>query len=635
MEYVILGHYDPLTVKNLIELGISICVIHPNDEISQILPAGAKLIVGSFTDNATLLEAEIDSASVFMALSEDDERNLNSGLIAKQLNPQIRVVIRMFNPNLANRLNQLYEDFFCVSTSFSISPAFAFRLIFPNYCGFFYYDEEYHVLTSYEISTSSPLLGKTGLSFDEGTKVLHSRGDEEVFDPMEEMQVGDTVVMVKRLGGKTEVRGFFGRCVANLKSRLEPIKTFVKEYMFQDTLFRVSSVLIGSILLFSLPYFYFVMDLNFVDGLYFAITILTTIGFGDISFINYPHWAKIVGIVVMLISALIMALVTATVTNFFMSERLARTLAQFQIPRMSHFITCGLGQTGSQVLKILQKVGVPIIGIELDSDNQFLQELKTLKIPVVQGNVKDITILERVNIRTAKAILSLTPDELVNLETSLNAIDLNPQIRTIIRMEKMASGLGSEIESPKKLSSYFFLSAALGLHSIGIMEQHGNPFLIFQINAELYPRLLDHSLADIATEYELKIILHSTEWDYLNSLENKNLRSGEWAICIGRIESILALHQGKPLSGSSHQVLIEYIPPGQKNKVVSIVAPGHHIKPDEIARMLDNLPCAIFEQVSLSQARAVVNKLKKLGVFAHAIKNQQTGVDELLENLGL
>ncbi|MBF0238311.1 MAG: hypothetical protein HQM12_11445 [SAR324 cluster bacterium] len=103
--------------------------------------------------------------------------------------------------------------------------------------------------------------------------------------------------------------------------------------------------------------------------------ILTTIGFGDISFINYPEIHKVIGIGLMLISARVMALATATVTNFFMAECLSRTLAQFQIPRMNHYITCGLGERGSQVLKILEKIGISIVGIEPESSNQFLQEL--------------------------------------------------------------------------------------------------------------------------------------------------------------------------------------------------------------------------------------------------------------------
>ncbi|MGK5095222.1 hypothetical protein WDW89_24830 [Deltaproteobacteria bacterium TL4] len=51
--------------------------------------------------------------------------------------------------------------------------------------------------------------------------------------------------------------------------------------------------------------------------------------------------------------------------------------------------------------------------------------------------------------------------------------------------------------------------------------------------------------------------------------------------------------------------------------------------------MLANLPWVALEQVALAEARSAVNQWKNLGVFAHALKNQQSSVDDLLSDLGL
>ena len=65
------------------------------------------VVHGDMTHARTLREAGIDRAVVVMLLTGDDTRNLEAGLLARELNPNVRVVLRMSSKRVLQRLDNL------------------------------------------------------------------------------------------------------------------------------------------------------------------------------------------------------------------------------------------------------------------------------------------------------------------------------------------------------------------------------------------------------------------------------------------------------------------------------------------------------------------------------------------------
>ncbi|HEV3120181.1 MAG TPA: NAD-binding protein, partial [Gemmataceae bacterium] len=86
---------------------------------------GARLVTGDFRDRQVLEEAGVPDARGVVILSKDDLINIGAALMVRQLNAEVRIVIRLFNQNLVNRLGKTFHNTFALSTSTLTAPLFA------------------------------------------------------------------------------------------------------------------------------------------------------------------------------------------------------------------------------------------------------------------------------------------------------------------------------------------------------------------------------------------------------------------------------------------------------------------------------------------------------------------------------
>ena len=67
------------------------------------LPQGIRGIRGDCRQPAVLEEAGIGDAGGVLVLTSDDLANITAALAARRLNPNVRIVVRLFNQNLLPR----------------------------------------------------------------------------------------------------------------------------------------------------------------------------------------------------------------------------------------------------------------------------------------------------------------------------------------------------------------------------------------------------------------------------------------------------------------------------------------------------------------------------------------------------
>lgn len=100
----------------------------------------------------------------------------------------------------------------------------------------------------------------------------------------------------------------------------------------------------------------------------------------------------------------------------------------------NHIILVGLGKLGYRIFALLRKLDEPIVVIERDATNQFLEELRRDGSPVLVGDARREALLTEANIAKAKSIILATDDDLANLEVALDAQQINPKVRIVMRM---------------------------------------------------------------------------------------------------------------------------------------------------------------------------------------------------------
>jgi len=99
-----------------------------------------------------------------------------------------------------------------------------------------------------------------------------------------------------------------------------------------------------------------------------------------------------------------------------------------------HVIVCGMGRVGYRVALELLKFGREVVAVEADEGCRFAEKAMALGIPVIFADARRQENLIKAGIEQADAIIPCTNDELANLDIALDARELNPNLKVVMRM---------------------------------------------------------------------------------------------------------------------------------------------------------------------------------------------------------
>jgi Trk K+ transport system NAD-binding subunit len=129
---------------------------------------GIPLIIGDASREETLREASLQSARALVALSTDDVINLEAGLQTRVLNPDARVVLRLFDGDLANRIQNAFGSMTSKSVSFLAAPAFATAMLEREVIGTIPVKRQVLLLADVPVNDGSPLTGRSLAQIERG-----------------------------------------------------------------------------------------------------------------------------------------------------------------------------------------------------------------------------------------------------------------------------------------------------------------------------------------------------------------------------------------------------------------------------------------------------------------------------------
>jgi voltage-gated potassium channel len=100
----------------------------------------------------------------------------------------------------------------------------------------------------------------------------------------------------------------------------------------------------------------------------------------------------------------------------------------------NHVVVCGMGKVGYRVTRELLQLGEDVVGIEQNPDLPFLEDVRQLNVPILMGDARKQDMLEKARVADASAIVVCTEHDLTNLDIALEARELNPDIKVVMRM---------------------------------------------------------------------------------------------------------------------------------------------------------------------------------------------------------
>lgn len=446
------------TAELLQESGVEVTLAAAEDSmhVRRAKDRGISTVVSHLRDYSLFEELGLRTAGALILPSDDEHFNLEAALHAIDINPDIKVVIRLFNLNLARKLQEQIKNITVLSVSQVSSPSFAVSALIERPLLSFKVD---NAIMSFYDAGGERLAGKTvrGAEADNGFKIV-SINDTP-------FPAGDTVISaadrLTLFSGLESARHVTGLEAGNAENAIASDETRKKRSpgAFIRTILHTDRILAGTIstllfvVVFCVVYFHFSENLSFTSALYFVVTILTTVGFGDINLKDSADISKIIGMVLMLSGVSLFAVLFAIITDGLVRKRLDLFMGKRLIRRKGHVILCGLGDVGARVLEDLIGAGEDVIVIERNPENRFINFVRERDIPFIISDATMTETLMNASVCSAKSIICATDDDMRNLETGLNARTLNKDIRVVLRI--FEKGLAEKIER------FFGIHAAL------------------------------------------------------------------------------------------------------------------------------------------------------------------------------
>lgn len=181
-----------------------------------------------------------------------------------------------------------------------------------------------------------------------------------------------------------------------------------------------------------------------------------------------------------------------------------------------HVIVLGVGHLGTRVIRALVAMGFEVVAIDQQTDAEKDAELDRLGVPLVLGDGRLEVTLEKAGIRKARALIVCTSNDHMNLEVTMRARDLNPDVRIVVRVweDRFARQIRrfmnvEAVLSATDLAAPVFASAALGIEITQTLEINGIEYSMIRLEVAPNSFLDGQTVGALQDAEDMDIVLHS------------------------------------------------------------------------------------------------------------------------------
>lgn len=173
---------------------------------------------------------------------------------------------------------------------------------------------------------------------------------------------------------------------------------------------------------------------SFADSLYMTIITVSTVGFSEVRAMSwsgrlFTSFLIIggVGAAAYTFSTVADYIVAGELRGFLRRQRMANRIKRLH----GHYIVCGFGRVGNQVVQELAESGVHLVVIDHDPD--VLEYQGDERIITITGDAAADSHLIQAGIERAAGLCSCLPNDAANVFVTLTARTLNPDLTIIAR----------------------------------------------------------------------------------------------------------------------------------------------------------------------------------------------------------
>ena len=385
---------------------------------------GVRVIERDELSTDAFRDAHVQSARALALLRQDDLGNFHAALRAAELNPDLRLVVAIFNTSLGGRVRSFFTDCAVLSGSAMSAPSFAAAALgepAPSHIRL-----SGRTLYVRRSADADPAAVVCGLAETTG------RGEPRLLPA--DAASADLVLAFAA-----------GKSADPLARRRNPLRTAagtVRRLVWHK--FGVAFAVLFAVLVVGFTLLVTAARYSASNALY--LTVLDAAG----AAVTNPRLAgpeKVAQFLLTFDGLAFLPVVTAAVIG----ARLTGSLRASPRPVSNHVVVVGLGNVGTRIAGQLHDLGVDVICVDSNESARGTVLARELGMPLITGDARREETLRAAGIQNCQALVSVTSSDIVNLETALHARALREDLRIVLRLvdddlaERVQKAIGNTI----------------------------------------------------------------------------------------------------------------------------------------------------------------------------------------------
>ncbi|WP_069811328.1 NAD-binding protein [Streptomyces sp. TP-A0874] len=462
-------------------------------------------------DDTALSDAGVERAVALALTDSDDQENIHAALRARRLNPELRLVIKLFNRNLGRRLEDLLERASAVR-----APDLGLREIDATTSVLSDADTAAPSLVAAAIVGTSKIVQADGALLRARELPVGARQSERALCTLallpereddQPQLLPDDRTLAATQPNRTAVmlEGVSNGGADNAKPppRLAgslPLGSFFSRRLRISMVALVALVVLLAVLTWRLAH------KPFLHATHLAL--LDVYGIGDPA-VGEDNPRQILQLLAGLAGMLVLPLLLAVVLESYGAFRVASSLRRPPRGISGHVVLLGLGKIGTRALDRLCELNVPVVCIERDPQARGVALARRRRVPVVIGDVTEEGVLDAAKIRRSRALLALTSSDSTNLEAVLYAREKRPRLRVVLRLYDDEFALTvyrtlrdsypdalTRSRSVSALAGPAFAAAMMGRQVLGAIPVERSVLLFAAVEVRGHPELEGRTVAE-------------------------------------------------------------------------------------------------------------------------------------------
>jgi len=210
-----MGNVGSRVIEQLHDLGVQVIGVERDESARGVARArhlGLPVVIGDASREHTLREAYLESSRALVAVTNNDVTNLEAALHGRAMRAHLRIVLRLFDDDLAQRVQRSFSIEISRSVSFLAAPAFAAAMLHHQVLATIPIGRRVLLIAEVPVTTGGALAGQrlelTNVEGKTTVFALQRHGSDQLElppPPVHLLTGGDRLVVVATRSGLTEL----------------------------------------------------------------------------------------------------------------------------------------------------------------------------------------------------------------------------------------------------------------------------------------------------------------------------------------------------------------------------------------------------------------------------------------------